>query len=152
VVELAHRTRKGPALSGYLDNFDLDPDERTRRIAGLFAGVKREVFEQTALDMPLMPGARETVVALRRGGFRVGIVSDSFGIATEVVRRRVYADFSVSHLLRFQGGCATGEVVFAPSMSHPQGCPQHPRCKGNVLRHLTESCGICPSRVLAVGD
>ncbi len=70
VVNLAQRTNKTIELSQYLDNFDLSPEDRTRGIASLFAGVSQSVFEETARAMPLMPGAAETVIALRRLGYR----------------------------------------------------------------------------------
>lgn len=85
IVRLAQCTNRTEALAEYLDNYDLQPEKRTRNIAALFAGIRREVFEQVARDMPLMPGARETVVSLRKAGFRVGIVTDAFLAAAVVV-------------------------------------------------------------------
>jgi glucosyl-3-phosphoglycerate synthase len=152
VLELAHRTRRGPALARYLDRHDIDPDDRARRIAALFADVPRTTFEETVMEMPLMPGARETVLALRKAGYRVGIVSDSYRVAVEIVRRRVFADFAVAHLMRFRGGRALGEVVLSRALTHPHGCPLHSCCKLNLLLHLTERLNIPLDDVLAVGD
>lgn len=152
ITSLARRTNQLAALAELLDNLDMPPEERTRRIAALFTGVPRELFEQTARNVPLSPGARETVVALRKTGFRVGIVTDGFHIVAEVVRRRVFADFSIAHLLRFRQAQSTGQVRLAPGMMHPHGCPHHAHCKVNVLRHFRENIGIGAERVLAVGD
>lgn len=132
-----------------LDFLDLD---RTRAIATLFAGVSKDVFEQTARHMPLVAGAADAVVGLRKAGFRVGIVSDSYAVAVEIVRRRVFADFSVAHLMRFRAGRATGDVTLSPAMVHPRGCPEHAICKFNVTQHLIEQLGLDASQVLAVGD
>jgi phosphoserine phosphatase len=152
IVGLARRTNRCADLARLLDRFDLDASERTRRIASLFTGVPREVFEHIARDMPLMPGASETVVGLRKSGFRVGVVTDSYRVAAEMVRRRVFADFSIAHVMKFRRERATGEVTLSPAMSHPRGCTRHEHCKANVLRHLTERTGIGPEQVLAVGD
>jgi HAD superfamily phosphoserine phosphatase-like hydrolase len=152
IVELAHRTGRGRDLARYLDNFRLAAGERTEQIARVFGGVPHEEFQAAARQTPLMPGAREAVVALRAAGYRVGVVSDSFRVAAEVVRRRVFADFSVAHVMRFRHGRATGQVTLAPAMTHPDGCSLHPSCKANVLRHLTERMGIGRDAVLAVGD
>jgi HAD superfamily phosphoserine phosphatase-like hydrolase len=152
VTELARRTHRTAALARFLDNSYFDAQTRARRIAALFAGVSREVFEQTARSIPLTPGARETIVNLRKAGFRVGIVSDSYFIAAEVVRRRVFADFSVAHLMEFSGGRATGRIAFAPAMAHERGCARHTHCKANVLHHMTAETGIDPAQVVAVGD
>ncbi len=63
----------------------------------------------------------------------------------------MFADFAMAHLLRFRNGACTGEVVLAPAMLDPEGCPQHPCCKSNVLRHLRAAAGLAPQHVLAVG-
>jgi phosphoserine phosphatase len=152
IVSLARRTNRGVALAEFLDRGDLAPQERARRIAALFVGVRRAVFEEVARRTPLMPGAVEAVVGLRRAGYHVGIVTDSYRIAAETVRRRVFADFSVAHLLQFRRGRATGQITFSPGMAHAQGCPFHAGCKVNVLRHLLERTGLGPEHVLAVGD
>lgn len=152
IRELAKRTGKEEQLAQFLDRFDMNPEERTRKIAAIFTGVPREVFEQTAREIPLSAGAIETVVALRKAGFRVGIVTDSFHVAADIVRRRVFADFSFSNLMKFKNGKASGRVTLAPGMVHREGCSLHKHCKVNILRHLTARLEIGPERVLAVGD
>lgn len=152
IVELARRTNREAALGQFLDRFDLTAEARTRKIAAIFAGVPAEVFELCAREMPLMPGAVDAVVGLRKAGFRVGLVTDSFDTASEIVRRRVFADFSFANLMKFRNGYATGQITLAPAMVHPHGCPDHKHCKANVLLHLVEKFGLGAERVLAVGD
>lgn len=152
VVELAERVGAQAELDRFLDNQTIPEAERARFIAALFTGVNKEVFEETACSIPLMEGAVETVVALRRAGYRVGIVTDSFHVAAETVRRRVFADFCIAHLLRFRNGTCTGELTLSPAMTDPAGCPRHYCCKSNVLRHLADTAGLLPERTLAVGD
>ncbi len=152
VVELAERVGARWELSRFLDNQILSDDERTTAIASLFAGVNQETFEETARSIPLSPGAVETVVDLRRAGYRVGIVTDSFDVAAEIVRRRVFADFRVAHLMRFHHGVATGQVTLSPAMCAPEGCEEHACCKSNVVKQLQRSAGLDPAQTLAVGD
>ncbi|PYJ01993.1 MAG: hypothetical protein DME25_17110, partial [Verrucomicrobia bacterium] len=152
IVELARRTNRESALEEFLDRFDLTAEERARKIAAIFAGVPCEAFEHCARVMPLMPGAVEAVVGLRKAGFRVGVVTDSFDTASEIVRRRVFADFSFANLMKFRNGHATGQLTLAPAMVHPHGCRAHRHCKANVMLHLIEKLGIGRECVLAVGD
>jgi HAD superfamily phosphoserine phosphatase-like hydrolase len=152
IVELARRTGRRAALAEFLDRFDLPADERASRIAALFAGVPAVAFETCAKEMPLTPGAVEAVVGLRKAGYRVGIVTDSFDTAAEIIRRRVFADFTVANLMSFRNGLATGRLTPAPAMLHPKGCLAHKHCKVNALLHLVERLGISNKRVLAVGD
>ena len=152
VEELARRTKRTAQLGRWLDNNAVSPEERTSRVARLFAGVPRCTFEEVARGVPLTPGAVDTVIGLRKAGYAVGLVSDSFRVAVEIVRRRVFADFSIAHLLHFRHGDATGEVTLAPLLRHERGCAQHWHCKRNVLEHLREKLGLAADRVLAVGD
>lgn len=152
VLALAQRTQQTDQLHQLLDNDALDAVERVERIAKLFVGVRREVFEQVAKSVPLSPGAVETVTALRRSGYRVGIISDSYRVATEIVRRRVFADFSIAHLIRFRHGIATGDITLSPAMKHHDGCADHQYCKLNVMLHLNEQLLTDPSEIIAVGD
>ena len=152
VLELAHRTGRMEALNPLLDTHTLDAVARTKRIAALFAGVSKAIFESTARGIPLMPGAVEAVVGLRKAGYLVGVVTDSYRMAAETVRRRVFADFTISHVMKFRAEKATGRITMAPAMQHQKGCHEHRLCKLNVLRHLLDEAGIEPERVLAVGD
>jgi HAD superfamily phosphoserine phosphatase-like hydrolase len=152
IVELANATGKSKELSQWLDNHSVSPGERTRRIAAIFAGVPRELFETIARTMPLTSGAIDTIVGLRKQGYRVGIVTDSFQVVAETVRRRVFADFTFSSLMRFKRGKASGNITLCPAMMHPDGCKEHDLCKVNVLRHIIDRTGINPANVIAIGD
>ncbi|MGV3774263.1 MAG: glycosyltransferase [Verrucomicrobiales bacterium] len=152
IAQLAERTGKTAGLAQYLDRHDMDADERSAKIAALFEGVPKEVFVEVAKTIPLMEGAVQMVVALKKLGFKVGIVTDSFYVASHIVRRRVFADFSVANLMQFTNGIATGVVSPAPTTWHEVGCTEHKHCKFNVLRHLSSSLGIAPENIFAMGD
>ncbi len=152
VVTMAERLGIQQELWQFLDNRSLSDEVRTRGIAALFAGAPQQVFEEVARSMPLVEGAVDTVVALRKAGYMVGIVTDSFQVAAQVVRRRVFADFSVAHLLHFRNKVATGKTTLSPIMLNPGGCRKHNCCKSNVLRHLRDTAGFALGATLAVGD
>lgn len=152
VMALAERTGLTEKLVPLLDSAHLNATTRTRKIAALFAGVPKTVFEEVARGLPLNRGAVETVVGLRKAGYVVGIITDSYRIAAEVIRRRVFADFTISHVLTFRNDRATGGITLCPSMRHPSGCDHHALCKVNVLHHLRDEVGISPARIIAVGD
>lgn len=152
VVELARRCHREGDLRRLLDSPTLPPEVRTRRIAALFRHVPYRLFEEVAQEMPLQPGAAETVIELRRLGYCVGIVTDSYAIVAETIRRRVFADFCVGHLLHFHGDVCRGRITTAPLMEHEDGCRVHRLCKQNVLRHLVGVNGPTVDGLIAVGD
>lgn len=152
VAEVAQRIGARAELDLLLDNHTLTNEQRAQMIASLFTGVHKEIFEEAARSMPLVPGAPETVVALRKAGYRVVVVTDSFHLAAEIVRRRVFADFCVAHLMHFRHGRATGELTLAPATIAEHGCKEHYSCKANVLLHLATAAGLRPFETVAVGD
>jgi phosphoserine phosphatase len=76
------------------------------------------------------------VVNLRKDGYRVGIVSEGLDLIAEIIRRRVFADFSVGHHLYFHGGRATGAITEAPQP---------------LLIHLADHLAIRPEHIVTVG-
>ena len=151
ISELARHTGREEALARYLDRYDLTPETRTRRIGALFRGVRRELFEKIALGIPLVKGAVEAVVGLRRRGYRVGVVTDSFHVASTIVRKRVFADFSLANVMEFNHDRATGVVTLAPTMrSDRKGRLAYDKL--NALRFLVKRMGIAAKHVLAIGD
>jgi glucosyl-3-phosphoglycerate synthase len=151
IIELAKATGRMEKLSRYLDRYDLTPENRARRIARVFAGVPIETFSNTAMSIPLAPGAVEAVVGLRKRGYRVGIVTDSYQVAAEIARKRVFADFALSNVVEFRKGRATGTVTISPTMrSGATGWRAYDKL--NALRFLTRKMGISSRNVLAVGD
>lgn len=152
VEELARRTGKVRELAEWLDHSEIEPAKRAHGIAALFRGVPKSLFEEIAKEVPVTPGAAETIVALRKAGYRVGIVTDSYRVAAEILRRRVFADFSVANLLRFESGVCSGEFGESPLFLHPHGCEVHHVCKKNVALHLLEKLSLTADSLLAVGD
>lgn len=155
VVELARATNQQAGLSGLLDNANDDAATRSERIAELFRFVHREQFERIARAMTIRPGVVETVNRMRRAGFMVGVVSDSYFVAAEIVRRRIFADFALAHTLRFDSDVCTGELRLNPAFL-PQsldGASVPGPSKGEVIRRIREDSGVPEiSEIWAVGD
>jgi glucosyl-3-phosphoglycerate synthase len=151
VVELARRLGRENRLQRYLDRVDLRPEYRTRQIARIFRGAPMETFTEIARSIPLTPGAVAAVVGLRKLGYRVGIVSDSYHVATEVVRRRVFADFALSNVIEFRKGKATGQITLAPTMRSGL-IGRRAYDKLNALRFLKKRMQISARHIMAVGD
>jgi len=152
VCNLAQRTNRQAKLNEFLDHPTLSDEERTRKIAQIFQGVAIETFSKAAREMPLISGAAETVVELRKSGYRVGIVTDSFYLAADIVRRRVFADFCVAHVMRFRDSIATGEVTLSPLLTKTAACSKHSLCKQNALKYLADKWDLPVTATIAIGD
>lgn len=88
---------------------------QNERMAQLFRFVHKQKFEQVARTMELQPGAIAFVNQMRRRGFMVGVVSDSYFVAAEIIRRRIFADFAMAHTIGFDGDVCNGQLRINPA-------------------------------------
>ena len=139
VVELARATGQTAALHRLLDGDD-DAATRSARIAALFRFVHQQQFEQVAHALAIRPGVIACVNRLRRAGFMVGVVSDSYFVAAEILRRRVFADFALAHTMQFDGAVCSGELRINPAFVAGAGDAGPSICKRHVLRRLRDDC------------
>ena len=152
VEHLAHYSGKRDELKGLLGNLTLDPIYRTEMIAKVLSGIPKHTFEKIAKTIPLKPHAQEAIVALRKKGVQVGIITDSYFVASEVIKKRVFADFSIAHLLDFRKGVATGDIMISPLMQLEGGCLKHSVCKSNFITHLKNYFGGFAGKIHSVGN
>jgi glucosyl-3-phosphoglycerate synthase len=153
VVELARATGREADLEKLLDSPSDDALGRSERIAALFRFVHQREFERVAQALPLRAGAIEFVNRMRRAGFMVGLVSDSWFVAAEIVRRRVFADFALAHTVQFDSEVCTGSVRINETFLAREGDPEPAVCKSRVIRSLREDSAEPPvAECWAVGD
>lgn len=151
--ELARTTDQQSALAGLLDGPQDDAATRSQRIAGIFRFVHRRQFERVAQAMPLRPGVVEWVNRMRRAGFLVGLVSDSYFIAADILRRRIFADFALAHTLQFNGDICSGEIHQNPAFLPMKPAVGAQPDKGHVVRRFRRDAtppGL--QMIWAVGD
>ncbi|MDO9075333.1 MAG: glycosyltransferase [Rubrivivax sp.] len=152
-VELARATGQEQALSQLLDSPTDDTAARSERIAALFRFVHKQQLERVARAAPIRPGVIEFINRMRRNGFIVGVLSDSYFVAADILRRRVFADFALAHTLQFDGDVCTGQVRLNPAFLRAEGSEGEPVCKSHVLRRFKAECNDAPLlECWAVGD
>jgi glucosyl-3-phosphoglycerate synthase len=140
VVQLARACGQEAELWQLLDGQNSDAATRSERIAQLFRFVHKQQFERVAHALPLRPGVIEWVNAMRRAGFMVGLVSDSWFIAADIVRRRVFADFALAHTMQFDGDVSNGSVHLNPAFEPVSGAGAAAGglCKSHVVRRFRD--------------
>lgn len=153
VVELAKHTHTEETLAALLDNPLNDAGTRSKRIAEIFKFTHRKQFEKVAMSMEIRPAVIDFVNQMKRDGFMVGIVSDSYFIAAEIMRKRIFADFAIAHTLHFQNDICTGELKINSDFLPNGKLVEDLICKSNVLQQFL-STKIKPpfKEVWAIGD
>jgi phosphoserine phosphatase len=152
LTTLAKTTRTLAALRAVQQQGSRADESWHVRVSEVFRFLHRKTFERVALEMPLREGVIECVNQLKRLGYKVGVVSDSYFIAAEIFRRRVFADFAIGNFMQYEGGVSQGRVRVNRAFAHEEGCRHHIICTSNLLVHLKHSDVLDPSaHVVAVG-
>jgi len=127
--------------------------EKTRKVASLLKGISVKQIIDTFNQIPLSPGVPETVTELKKKGHVLAIVSDSYTLVTEWLKKKLGFDYMVANELIVEGGKATGKVKMPLNWaSNRNKCLEHSVCKLNTLLSLAQKTKIPLERTVAVGD
>jgi glucosyl-3-phosphoglycerate synthase len=127
--------------------------EKTRNIASLLKGMNVEDMIDTFEQIPLSPGTEEIVMELKKREHVMAIISDSYTLLTERLKKRLGFDYTIANKLVIKDGKATGEVEMPLNWAGSEaGCLKHSVCKLNALVSLSEETKIPLERTVAVGD
>ena len=133
--DIAEITEK--AMQGEID-FETSIKDRVQ----LLEGTSIEDIEKVADDLPLMPGAEETITCLKDKDVDVAIISGSFDVVAEKIKDKLGVDAVYTNSFTVEDGKLTGEVT-GPLVSGT---------KLDVLKDHVEEAGITLDEVVAVGD
>lgn len=152
-IELAQATGRSHTLMQYLDSKENDAATRSEQIAAIFRFLHKKEFEKVAFNMEIRPGVIEFVKRMKRAGFMVGIISDSYFVAADIIRRRIFADFAIGHMLTFTNEICAGQLRINRAFLTEDKTSTEEICKSNVLRHFIEdTASPAIETVWAVGD
>jgi phosphoserine phosphatase len=126
------------AMSGRLDFF-----ESLQQRVGLLKGLDYSVVEKISQNLPFMPGAKETIVELKRRGLTVICFSGGFRSATGYAKDILGYDADFANVLHEKDGKLTGLVGGDMMFSHS---------KGDMLERLQNILGVSQEETLVCGD
>jgi glucosyl-3-phosphoglycerate synthase len=149
---LAKVTRTSQDLAPILAEGKWSDETWRQRVSETFRFVHRNTFEKVAKQIELRPNVIESINELRRMGYKVGVVTDGYFVAAEIVRRRVFADFALGNFVQFEAGVCQGKIRLNRAFAKDEGCREHSYCSSNALHHLrSPELGLSLSHVIAVG-
>ena len=126
------------AMAGELDFFK----SLVARVA-LLEGLEKAKVDAICADLPMMPGAAETVAGLKEKGYTVVCFSGGFRNATKPACERLGIDADFSNFLHDEGGILTGRVG---------GEMMYSDAKGDMLVRIQKLLGVGREDTLVVGD
>ncbi len=126
------------AMAGELDFF-----ESLQERVGLLKGLDFEKVEEISHNLPYMPGAVETIAALKKRGMTVVCFSGGFRTATSYAKDILGYDADFSNALHVKDGKLTGLVG---------GDMMFNFSKGDMLVRLQNILGVSESETMVCGD
>jgi len=126
------------AMAGELDFFK----SLVARVA-LLEGLAKAKVDAICAELPLMPGAAETVAELKARGYTVVCFSGGFRNATAPAARKLGLDADFANFLHDEEGVLTGRVG---------GEMMYGDAKGDMLVRLQSLLGVGRGDTLVVGD
>jgi len=125
----------------------------TKQIAKLLKSKDISALLSIAEEISLVPDAIEVIQELKKRGYIIGIISDSYDCIANHIKNKVGADFALANELEFSQSIATGEVKIPSFYTKSDGSRcVHPICKSNALLQVSEQYGIHLSNIIYVGD
>ncbi len=125
------------AMQGEID-FETSIKDRVQ----LLEGTSIEEIQKVASELPLMPGAEDTINGLKEKDIDVAIISGSFDVVADEIKEKLGVDAVYTNSFTVEDGKLTGEVT-GPLVSGT---------KLDVLKDHVEEAGIALEDVVAVGD
>ncbi len=126
------------AMAGELDFFK----SLVARVA-LLEGLEKAKVDAICADLPMMPGATETVAGLKAKGYTVVCFSGGFRNATKPACEKLGIDADFSNFLHDEEGILTGRVG---------GEMMYSEAKGDMIVRIQKLLGVGREETLVVGD
>ncbi|RXJ87698.1 phosphoserine phosphatase SerB [Arcobacter sp. CECT 8985] len=126
------------AMAGRLDFFE----SLVERVS-LLKGLEYQKAVDICKDLPLMPGAYQTVQELKKMGYKVVCFSGGFRIGTTPAKEKLGLDADFSNILHEKNGILTGlvggDMMFGFS-------------KGDMIQRVQAMLGVSVENTLVAGD
>jgi len=126
------------AMRGELDFFE----SLIMRVK-LLEGLEEKKVDEICHNLPIMPGADETIKTLKEKGYKIVCFSGGFRNATSYYAEKLEIDADFSNILHSKDGILTGlvggDMMFSSS-------------KGDMLKRIQSILGIDAENTLVVGD
>ncbi|MFH1231666.1 MAG: HAD-IB family phosphatase [Planctomycetota bacterium] len=125
----------------------------TKLIAQNLKGLNIAQILSLVDKIPSVPDTMEVIAELKKRGYIVGIISDSYDTVAQHLKNKLGIDFAIANELEFSNSIATGEVkVPSHFIRTDESKCAHNFCKSNVMLKLSAKYDIPLGNIIAVGD
>ncbi|MEM2759503.1 MAG: HAD-IB family phosphatase [Nitrososphaerales archaeon] len=133
-------------------NKDIDCYEKSRQIAQLWHGLSASKVMEAIKLIPSINGASEVIDEFKKRGYKIGIISDSYTLATDYIVKKFKMHFHVANILEVKDGSLTGKIEMSLGWEKIGCWCRISVCKRYHLEKLASSMGITLQDTIAIGD
>ncbi|MGH9922866.1 MAG: HAD family hydrolase [Nitrososphaerales archaeon] len=126
--------------------------KKSEEIAKLWKGLKPDDIAEAIASVPLMKGASGVIRELKRRGHKVGIISDSYTLATGYMAKKLDMDFHLANILLVKDGLITGELRMLLGWDKIGCTCKISVCKRFHLEKVAKLLNIALDKTIAIGD
>ncbi len=131
---------------------NLEEYKQSEKIASLLNGLSVNKIRDIIMKIPLTKGVKYTIEDLKNRGWILGIMSDSYTLATEYLCNKLQMDFQVANKLEEKNGELTGKVAMALGWAESECDCKRSVCKKYYLNFYAKYYGVPLSQTVAIGD
>jgi phosphoserine phosphatase len=125
---------------------------QTRAIAALFSGIAKSDLVNAVESIPLTKNCEKAVAIFKEKNYKLGIISDSYTLAAEMIAARLDMDFVAANKLEIVDNKITGRVHM-PLGWEKIGCfCKISVCKRYHLEQQAQKFGVPMEKTMAIGD
>jgi len=126
---------------------------RTKSIGRLMKGRSIDEILEVADGIKIVTDSEYVISELKKRGYIIGIISDSYDVVTNHLKNKLDMDFSFANELEFSKSIATGEVKVPSAFLRTKNSTcNHDFCKSNVLYQLVNHYKVDIKNIISIGD
>jgi len=122
---------------------EIEFNESFKKRMKLLKGLKEEVLQEVAVNLPITKGARRLIETLRSYGFKTAILSGGFTYFGNYLQKELGIDYVYANQLEIKDGALTGNYL---------GEIVDGNKKAEYLQEIADKEGLNINQTIAVGD
>ncbi|MGB1209919.1 phosphoserine phosphatase [Lacinutrix venerupis] len=143
LAELADVGAEVKAITESAMQGEIDFNESFKKRMKLLKGLKEDVLQDVAINLPITKGARRLIDALKSYGFKTAILSGGFTYFGHYLQKELGIDYVYANQLEIKNGELTGNYL---------GDIVDGNKKAEYLQEIADKEGLNINQTIAVGD
>jgi phosphoserine phosphatase len=143
IYDKVKQIQSDSSISGYI---------KTQKIASVLKGIDEMEIMLALESIPLMKNCHEVISLLKKKGYKLGIITDSYSIAAKILANKLNLDFFAANDLKISGGIITGEINMPLGWERINCYCKISVCKRYHLEFYAKKYDVDIKNTIAIGD